>query len=301
MEIGNPRLSIGMPVYNGERYIREALDSILSQTFDDFELIISDNASADSTAEICKEYALKDRRIRFYQNSINLGAVANFNLVFELSTGEYFKWAAHDDLLHPEFLRQCIKKLDQDSSIILCHSKVFKIDQNGNKIGSHEIAMASDAQKPHERFHELVNVNHSCTAIFGVIRRELLANTNLIGKFVGSDRILLAELGLYGRIIELPEYLFYQRDHAQASSRINYYRRMSWFDPKKSGYLSLPNFRKAVEYFRSATRVPLKWRERVSCYRSIVRWIIHERNIFIEDFKAILINVWPISTINQYR
>ena len=108
-----PKVSIGLPVYNGEDFLAEALDSLLDQTYDDFELIISDNASTDSTADICTSYSAKDSRIRYLRSDVNLGAAVNYNLVFELATGEYFKWAAHDDICAPEFIGACVDILDR--------------------------------------------------------------------------------------------------------------------------------------------------------------------------------------------
>ena len=108
----SPRLSIGLPVYNGERYLAEAFDCFLAQTFQDFEIIVCDNASTDHTAEICRSYAERDPRIRYYRNGKNLGAIPNFNRVFELSRSPLFKWAAHDDLYHPRYMETCIRILD---------------------------------------------------------------------------------------------------------------------------------------------------------------------------------------------
>ncbi len=123
-----PRVSVGLPVYNGENFIKDALDSILAQTFEDFELIISDNASTDGTQQICRQYTSKDQRIRYIRNDGNIGASKNFNQVFELSSGEYFKWIAHDDLCAPEFLERCVEVLDQDPSIVLCFARPKAID-----------------------------------------------------------------------------------------------------------------------------------------------------------------------------
>ena len=100
----HPRVSIGLPVYNGELFLENALDSILSQTYSDFELIISDNASDDKTEEICRSYAARDKRVRYSRNAHNLGAAPNYNRVYHLARGRYFKWASHDDVLAPEFL-----------------------------------------------------------------------------------------------------------------------------------------------------------------------------------------------------
>ena len=125
------RLSIGMPVYNGERYLAEAFDCFLAQTFQDFEIVVCDNASTDHTAEICRSYAERDPRIRYYRNEKNLGAIPNFNRVFELSQSPLFKWAAHDDLYHPRYLETCIRILDENPDVILAHSKTAFVDDRG--------------------------------------------------------------------------------------------------------------------------------------------------------------------------
>src|SRR3972149_8539793 len=93
----NPRVSVGLPVFNGEQFLRQALDSVLAQTYPGFELIISDNASTDRTQDICEAYATRDKRIQYYRQSKNVGGGRNYNFVFEVSNGEYFKWLAHDD------------------------------------------------------------------------------------------------------------------------------------------------------------------------------------------------------------
>ncbi|MBS0016773.1 MAG: glycosyltransferase family 2 protein, partial [Arthrospira sp. SH-MAG29] len=133
----HPRVSIGLPVYNGENFIQETLDCLLSQTFDDFELIICDNASTDRTEEICRDYAARDKRIRYYRHPENLGAAKNYNRTFELSTAEYFKWAAHDDLYAPEFLERCVEALDTHPSTVLCYPQEYWIDEQGNPLKSH--------------------------------------------------------------------------------------------------------------------------------------------------------------------
>src|SRR5437867_8743488 len=133
-----PRVNIGMPVYNGERFLEEAIDSMLNQSFKDFELIISDNASTDRTQEICRAYLARDRRIRYFQNQTNLGATANFNRVFELSSGEYFKLANADDLSAPDLLAKCVAVLDAHPEVVLCYPKTTIIDENGDMIRQYE-------------------------------------------------------------------------------------------------------------------------------------------------------------------
>ena len=278
-----PRVSIGLPVFNGEKYLEEVLDSILAQTYLDFELIISDNMSTDNTPRICRAYATKDSRIRYYRNEKNLGASKNFNRVFELSSSEYFKWAAHDDTLAPEYLQKCVSVLDQDPSIVLCHSKTGHIDEHGTLVGTYDHKMRIGSRKPHERFGDLISFGNPIWAIFGVVRASSLGMTPLIGNYIGSDRNLLAEIGLIGRIYEIPECLFFRRDHPQAYTNRycgrtcvfpNYQEQSGWWT--KSGRISFPHWMNCLEYFVSVSRVPLKWSERLLCYAQIGRWFARE-------------------------
>ncbi len=263
-------------MYNGENYIGEALDSVLGQTFEDFELIISDNASTDRTEGICRKYAAKDPRIRYFRNDINIGAAQNFNRVFTLSSGEYFKWAAHDDILAPEFLSKCVMVLDDDPSVVLCYSKIVKIDEYGKHDGTYndDNEIRVDSFKPHERFRELMEMHHWTISVFGVIRANVLNRTPLIGNYVGSDRCLVAELGLIGRIYRVPEYLFFRREHPDSSChKIKVpQERLGWFDPNKAGKICFPNWRYGLEYFKSVRRVSLSWSELIFCYMHIANW-----------------------------
>src|SRR5712671_2230439 len=109
----SPRVSIGVAVYNGERFLSKTLDSLLAQTFEDLEIIICDNCSEDGTEHICRSYAASDNRIQYHRNSTNIGAPRNFNLVTTLSRGEYFKWSSADDLCAPVMIERCVEVLDQ--------------------------------------------------------------------------------------------------------------------------------------------------------------------------------------------
>ena len=289
-----PRVSIGMPVFNGEKYLKEALDSILAQTYSDFELIISDNASTDRTQQICLDYMTKDSRIRYYRNKENLGASRNFNKVFELSFGEYFKWAAYDDVIAPEYIQKCISVLNNNPSIVLCHSKTSCIDENGTIVGDydHRTLRRVGSLKPHERFGDLIKIRNPCWSIFGVMRASSLRKTPLHGSYIGADRNLLAEIGLLGRIYELPEHLFFRRDHQQAYTRrfcaqdlaINvakYDEQLAWW--KRDSWTYFPNWKNLFEFLRSIKRVQLKRIERLLCYDQILRWLIEEGWRFLES------------------
>ncbi|MCL7413412.1 MAG: glycosyltransferase [ANME-2 cluster archaeon] len=256
--------------------MKEALDSILAQTFTNFELIISDNASTDGTYEICKEYADKDPRIQYYRNEQNLGAAWNFNRVFELSRGKYFKWAAHDDILDPNCISEFVEVLDNDDSIILCNSKAKIIDKYGEIIRDYIISSEKpNSHKPQDRFGYLILLHHACFDVFGLIRSDALRKSSLIQAYSGSDRALLAELSLLGRFYEIPEYLFFNRDHAERSIKAlpNTFFRSGWFDPSKEGKIIPPRMRIFSEYVKFINRSSLGWYERACCYGHMCNWL----------------------------
>jgi len=289
---GRPRLYIGMPVFNGEKFIEEALDSILNQTFRNFMLIISDNASTDRTQQICLDYASNDPRIRYYRNEKNLGGPNNYNRVFELSSGEYFKWAACDDVLAPDYLRKCINVLDKDPSIVGCHCKTGRIDQYGKFLGYYNQGLLTriDSPNPHERFRDLIGLWYTTTPFHGVYRARLFAKSQRHGSYVGADRNLVAELSLMGRIYEIPECLFFWREHPSSYTSMFYgeiredtldrlREELAWWNKESGTYF--PHWKNCLEYFRSVNRVPLELFERFYCYLQILDWIIKEGRLFL--------------------
>lgn len=262
------KLSIGLPVNNGEKYISYAIDSILNQTFADFELIICDNASVDKTQEICLSY--NDKRIRYHRNEKNMGAAWNYNRTEELAKGKYFKWAAHDDVLAPDFLRQCVEALDQNGDSVLVYTKVRKIDENGCFLRYRSPSLNTSSNSTWIRFKNLVLVKHPCTMFFGLIRREALKNTSRHGNYNSADRVLLAHLALKGRMIEIPEPLFYWRWHAGQSIRLmkDRYAYALWFDPLNAGKKVYPKKRLLHEYYNllEIEREMLGSRDRFLCH-----------------------------------
>lgn len=278
MKDSTPRVSIGLPVYNGERYIREALDSVLAQTFKHFELIISDNASTDRTAEICRAYVKADPRIKYFRNEENLGAAANYNRVFRLSSGTYFKWTAHDDIMAPAFLERCVEMLDCYPSAVLCYPKTLIIDENGERIEHYadNLKLASPrADERYRSYHQRFRVKKTCNPIAGLIRSRMLNMTPLIGNYVASDMILLGELSLLGEFMEVPEYLFYRRIHPMTSVQANpgLADRAVWFDPGQKGRIQLTVWRWFYEYVRAVMRAPLNLTERVLCLLQTGIWL----------------------------
>jgi glycosyltransferase involved in cell wall biosynthesis len=290
MSTQHPRVSIGLPVYNGENFLAEALDSLLAQTFTDFELIISDNASTDKTREICEAYAAQDARIHYYCNETNIGGSRNFNRVFEMARGTYFKWAAHDDICAPTFLERCVEVLDNDPEVILCWPRGQSIDTYGNALETFPPKPMLNSSQAHERFHECINVPHELASIFGVMRTEVLQKTRLMGHYPSSDRVLLGELSIRGRFYEVPEVLFLNRNHAKRFSRAfpGHHAYQEWFEPSRKKKITFPHWRILFEHFMSASRVCKNSHERTQCYRVCLWWMrLHWRyllnNLLLND------------------
>jgi glycosyltransferase involved in cell wall biosynthesis len=294
-----PRLSIGMPVYNAERFLECGLRSILNQTFSEFELILSDNASTDRTLQICEDFASLDSRIRLYQSEYNRGGGWNHNRVLELATGQYFKWATYDDLCHANMVEECVAALEQDTQAVLAHSRTTVIDEHGDAIENYLLELRTDSPDPATRFRDLVMSYHQCYQIYGVIRRSALERTGPMGNFVHGDGILLANLALYGPFHKVPEYLFFSRRHAAQSSRtvpsrlrgqrIRLTRRVNgmpcteWWDPARQRTLTFPQWRQLAEYVGVVNRAPLDFRNRIRCHAVNARWVVRDRRRYVKD------------------
>jgi glycosyltransferase involved in cell wall biosynthesis len=271
-----PKVSIGLPVYNGEAYIQNTIDSILSQSFTDFELIISDNASTDETEKICREYADKDPRVRYYRVEQNRGAAWNFNRVFELSVGQYFKWAAHDDICAPNFLSELVPVLEENEEVVLCFPKSSRnINSAGEVVEDWfitEYGLISDraSQLPSGRFRHILFSSIWCLEFFGLFRTSalrriyLLQRSKIYGHFGGSDKVLLARLSLLGQFYSIEKDLFYRRFHPNQMTALSNKERKKRIDPNLSTLVP-DSFRAVLGYIQAIYAVPLGVQEKMAC------------------------------------
>jgi glycosyltransferase involved in cell wall biosynthesis len=284
MTIHRPKVSIGMPVYNGEPYVTAAVESILTQTYQDLELIISDNASTDGTREICESYAKCDPRVRYVRQKENQGAARNYNYVADVSRGRYFKWAAADDLCAPQLVERCVAVLDQQADVVVCYPKTAIIDEHGAINRHYDDGLKLDSVSPIDRFGRLIYVIGECNAVFGLIRSDVLKKTPRIGNYRASDQVLLAELSLYGQFNEIAENLFFRRVHPRASSsNKSTESQQEFFDPRTKGKVSLPNWRHQAEYLRSIMRAPLPFSAKCSLARIVLHRGIMFRNVLARE------------------
>jgi len=278
-----PRLTIGLPVYNGEKYLAESLDSLLGQTYEDFELIISDNASTDSTAEICRQYEKQDSRVRYVRQPRNIGSSPNHNFVVSEGRGELFKWASHDDLYAPELLSRCIAALDKYPQVVLAHAWTAQIDSAGNTTRAFEYSHATDSDRAPERFRSML-FDQGGDDYYGVVRARTVRAVAPQDSYHHSDRTIVAEFSLHGSFYQIPEWLYFRREHAVQvevgwpekawpSARA----RCANMDPRRANPWRHPGVRLYGEYVwayvSAIQRAPLSSADRRECYGHLARWL----------------------------
>jgi glycosyltransferase involved in cell wall biosynthesis len=268
-----PTVSVGMPVYNGERYLAGAVDSILGQSFEDLELIISDNGSTDGTQEIARQYLRNDDRVRYVRVESNRGAMWNFNEVFNQARGTFFKPAAHDDLHEPGFLERCLETFrEAPSSVVLVYPRTRLIDENDQVTGDYEDGLDLRSNNPAERLRQYLDNVSMVNALFGVHRRRTFASTRRFQSFVSADVVLLAELAMRGEFWELPEPLFLRRDHPGRSERVHSSPTdlARFYDPARKQRTEGKRLAQFGGLLRAVREAPLPPVQRLGCARTVL-------------------------------
>jgi len=273
-----PRLSVGLPVYNGEKYLAQSIDALLGQSYEDFELIISDNASTDGTADICRRYLDQDSRIRYIRQPYNVGCAPNHNLLVDEARGELFKWASCDDLYARDLLKCCVEALDEYPHVVLAHSWTAMINSSGTVTKAIEYSLATDSARPPERFRSMLYASHGDDS-YGVIRSDVLRRIKPHDSYHHADRTFTAELGLHGPFYLVPDWLYFRRDHPDQALRANPTVR-SWcanLDPRRMDRLRHPVARLYAEYIwgfiAAIRRAPLSSADRRACYVLLAQWM----------------------------
>jgi len=277
------RVSVGIPVYNGERFLEPCLDAIFSQTLQDIEVILADNASTDRTQEICLAYQKKYPNFIYYRHPENMGAARNYDFCFHKATGQYFKWAAHDDLIAPSFLEKAVAAIDADPAVVGAHALTHLIDAKGQRIDYDparrafvdrdgrtlrsrldEPALLDDGD-PVRRLRAMLKNYRMCTAVFGVYRRDVMAASGLHLPFWGSDKVFIGEMLLHGKIAIVPEELFLRRTHVDQASNLSKRDQARWLKSDKRYRpfdTQLAAFR---AYMRAIERAPLSHLQKLKC------------------------------------
>lgn len=309
-----PIVSIAIPVFNGENYLREAITSIILQSYGDFELIISDNASTDLTQTICQEFCLQDPRVRYIRQSTNIGAARNFNLLVAEAKGRYFKWFAHDDVIAPDYISVCVEVLERHASAVLASTRVRYIDGSGKRHEEYASPFRIGDHDPSVRFSEMMRAGGRCYEIFGLIRRKELLQTRLIGCYYHGDGVLLSHLSLLGSFEELPDTLLYSRIHEKQSMYVfgvayrdavpDFEAYAAWFDPRNRAGVSRSFSKMLADYCWMVRVAPLSFTTRTLCVSVIFFWLWKRWRFIAGEWKrtmlhALGVNLKITSRINE--
>lgn len=263
-----PDVTIGLPAYNDPVHIVSALDSLLGQSFGDFELLISDNASTDETAEICRNYAARDPRIRYVRQAQNLGATANWNFVARHCRTPFFKWAASNDLCPPRMLEKCVAVLRAAPDVALCYGNTMLIDDKGASLGEHTSDPEILDRSPSVRFIRVINELVWNNAQSGLIRTSSLLKTRLDRDYIDGDMVLMAEIALDGGFRKLEDICLYRRmDRGSATRFLTDAERQNFLVPNSAGR-SAPVVKRHIDRLYSILRsgIPLSEKRRALGY-----------------------------------
>ncbi len=270
--VPDPRVTVGMPIYNGEAFVREALDSLLGQTLVDFELLISDNASEDATRAICEEYAGRDPRIRYVRSPKNVGAAPNYNVLVDRARGRFFKWAAHDDVLAPEFLERCVGALEAEPDVVVAYPRTRYMREDGTEIRTSTGDLDIRGTDPLARVRQLIDHeidgDDVLMSVFGLFRTDALRRTGRIGSYPASDQVLMFELAMLGGFRQVDAALFFRRLHEGTSMAANRtpHAQARWFDASERRRVILPMWGLWRAHNRALARSGLPFGQRLRGY-----------------------------------
>jgi len=276
--LGGPVISVGLPVFNGVRFLGQAIESILSQSFADLELIISDNASTDDTRQICEHYIRQDSRIRYFRQNTNVGASRNWNFVVGLARGRFFKWASANDYCDPTMLSKCADILEQDPRVILCYPRTNLVDDSNNPLGIYDGDIAVTDERPSDRYKRIRTRLALNNAQSGLIRVDSLKRTRLERVYPAGDMVLMAELALLGYFWLLPDALFYRRmDKTSASRFLSAVELRQFIDPQSTSNNAFSHWRIHRDHVELIRRSSISALEKLRCAHVVLRHAYWDR------------------------
>jgi len=268
-----PKVTLALPVRNGAAYLPAAIPAYLSQSFADFELLISDNASTDATEQICREFAARDPRIRYIRQESNIGMIPNFEAVRSAGRGDYFRWGSVDDEIGPGYLAACVAALDADPEVVLAQGRCYDIDEHGAVLVE-QPPLDTAGPDPRRRLQGLLGL-HESLDLYGVIRADALRTVRAMPTHPECDRVILAGLALRGRFVQVTDAAFRRRVHAAQTMGVRRTsERVRIHDPKRSGF-TLPAWELGFDLLREIHRAPLTRRQRRGCYVAMHVWLRH--------------------------
>lgn len=268
-----PKVSIGLPVYNAERFLPTAFATLLGQSFRDTEIVVCDNASTDATAEVCRRFQREEPRIRYFRNEVNLGVTGNYNRTARLARGRYFKWASANDTCHPDYVAECVEVLDSRPDVVLCYGRTRFVMDDGSEVDFDGDFPVME-ERPSERWRKVLDGLRKNNAINGVLRRDTLMRTMLLGPYAWSDLTTMIELSLYGKFYLLPEVRFFRSMEAGANSAdMEVADARAHYEPQTAGRLQFRKWREFYELGWAALRAPIALPEKWAIASHLLRLV----------------------------
>ncbi|MEM9998068.1 MAG: glycosyltransferase [Bacteroidota bacterium] len=294
-----PRVAIGLPVYNGARFLQETLDNLRAQTFGDYVLVVVDNASSDGTEAIVRATMAEDERVHFVRNPRNLGATRNHNRAFEETQrfdAPYFRWAAFDDLLAPTYLADTVAALDAHPGAVLAHPAVRLVDEDGHdlpydaEVGGFDLpgggfwpyrltdTDALSAADPVVRYASALGSGPAVYVTHGLIRTDALAATRGY-QLHGVEDVLMAELALRGRFARLDAPLFLMRMHGGSTHHMSRDEYLAYESGETERPLGRASYRRAFNFLRAVREAPLTAAEKRRAVRAWTRFAVRPQQL----------------------
>lgn len=281
-----PRVTIGVPVYNGARYIEDSLNSLIAQDYDSMEIVVSDNASTDDTADVVLAASAKDPRIRLVRQSTNRGGVWNVNHLIDLANGEFFKWAYYDDLCAPTFVSSCVEALDDAGpGAVLSYPRAVTIDGEGTTIEEREDDdLGLDTVAPHERLFNLLHSLANQTE-FGLMRTSTVRMTSRVQPYIGSEMFFLTEMIIKGAFVLVPRQLLKLRRHPEQYGR-DRFTEANWYTGSGAKQSLVPFTKMNAILLRTAVCSEASAAERARLAAAVLRgWTLPRKRTIASDLK----------------
>jgi glycosyltransferase involved in cell wall biosynthesis len=276
-----------MPVFNGAATIKSSIECLLAQTFGDFELVVSDNASTDSTGDVVRELAARDGRIRYLRQSENIGVNRNYTFVARVSRGEYLKWASASDWCAPTLLERCLAALEQESDAVLAapRTRLFQSDLSEARDYPDDVEILDDT--PLQRFHHLLDSMRLNNAMNGLIRQSALRRTNLLDPYQGSDLVMMGHLALLGKFRLIDARLLYRRmDPAGATALQDAATVRHYHYPTPSAGALFQHARHHLGWFRTVATAPMPVDQRLKALARVARGVYWGRRGLVDDLQV---------------
>lgn len=280
------KVVVGLPVYNGQRYLASAIESHLSQSFGDFDLVISDNGSTDATPEICARYAKSDARVRYLRSAENRGILWNHRRVLEAieSPGQYFRWAGADDNMEAGLLQAMVDVLETRPEVEAVMPDTKNIDDDGKIVGSMARVLDLRSSDVFQRARDILLANYQHVIAYGLMRASTLRTMRTRPDYPGWDAVFAWELALRGQMAQPEGPALLRRFHPGSISRVKTVKEMRrWVEPNARTGMNFPHWTWAYERARVLLACPLPARERLRIGLFLARATLWQRGPLMRD------------------